>query len=48
MAHPTVVPFDISKLLFLVKEQKQGIFGHILKQRCLLKDELKTHGQTLM
>ena len=26
MAHPTVVPFDISKQLFLVKEQKQGIF----------------------
>ena len=45
MAHPTVIPFDINEQLFLVKEQKQGI---ILKQRCLLKDELKTHGQTLM
>ena len=45
MAHLTVVPFEISKQLFLVKEQKQGI---ILKQRCLLKDERKTHWQTLM
>ena len=45
MAHPTLVTFDISKQLFLAKEQKQGIF---LKQRCLLKDELKTHGHTLM
>ena len=26
MAHPTVVPFDISKQLSIVKEQKQGIF----------------------
>ena len=26
MTHPTVVPFDISKQLLLVKEQKQGIF----------------------
>ena len=24
MAHPTVVPFDISKQLSMVKEQKQG------------------------
>ena len=24
MAHPTVVPFDISKQLSIVKEQKQG------------------------
>ena len=26
MPHPTVVPFDISKQLCLVKEQKQGNF----------------------
>ena len=26
MTHPSVVPFDISKQLSIVKEQKQGIF----------------------
>ena len=26
MANPTVIPFDISKQLSIVKEQKQGIF----------------------
>ena len=26
MTHPTVVLYDISKQLFLVKKQKQGIF----------------------
>ena len=44
MAHPTVVPFDISKQLFCQRTEAR----HILKQRCLLKDELKRHGQTLM
>ena len=45
MAHPTVVPFDISKQYFFSQRTETR---HILKQRCLLKDELKTHGQTLM
>ena len=45
MADPTVVPFDISKQLSIVKEQKTR---RILKQRCLLKVELRTHMQTLM
>ena len=26
MAHPTVIPFDMSKQLFIPKEQKQSIF----------------------
>ena len=45
MAHPTVVPFDISKYVFFSQRTETR---HILKQRCSLKDELKTHGQTLM
>ena len=29
MAHPTVVPFDISKQLFFVKEQNSAYFNPI-------------------
>ena len=39
MAHPTVVPFDISEQNFIFSERTET--RHILKQRCLLKDELK-------
>ena len=46
MAHPTVALFDISKQLFFSSQRTET--RHILKQRCLLKDELKMHGQTLM
>ena len=45
MAHPTVVPFDISKQVFSGQRTETR---HILIQTCLLKDELKMHGQTLM
>ena len=44
MAQSTVVPSDISKQFFSQRTETR----HILKQRCLLKDELKMHGQTLM
>ena len=47
MAHPTVVPFDISKqLLFFFSQRTET--RHVLKQRCFLKNELKMHGKTLM
>ena len=45
MAHPTVVPFNISKQFLWSKNRNKTYF---LKQRYLLKDETKTHGQTLM
>ena len=45
MALPTVVPFDTSKQLSIFQRTETR---HILKQRCLLKDELRTHEQTLM
>ena len=45
MAHSNVVPFDISKQFsFQSKNRNKAYF----KQRCLLKDELKMYGQTLM
>ena len=36
MAHPTVVPFDISKQLTIVNKQKQGTF----------KTKMSTEGST--
>ena len=45
MTHPTVVLYDIKKAVIFSQRTETR---HILKQRCLLKDELKTHGQALI
>ena len=45
MAQTIVVSFDISEQLSKLSQNRNKAF---LKQRCLLKDELRTHGHTLM
>ena len=45
MAHPTQWSHLTSVSGFFSQRTETR---HIVKQRCLLKDELKMHGQTLM